>query len=144
MARHAHRDRTSGQFAPIPRADTSVDNRSGDVQAEHDEPSDRTHYAPGRRLPDGAATVIDATTGEELASNPGHGLVPDQRYAVRAAHLAAAEGDPVTEFLLGGEPDGAPVDGPPRDTMHPQVVRSAMRGHGRARVNATGGTDPFR
>lgn len=149
--RHTHRD-ASGQFAPMPPADTTVDDRSGEPQAEHDEPGTETHYSATVHdfargpvthwLPHRQGVMVDAETGEHLADVPEHvmrALVPEER---TAAHLAAAVGDPLATSLMGGDQPEVGI-AYPRDPWHPRRVRPASRGQGRARMRQDPGVGVF-
>jgi hypothetical protein len=131
--RHAHRD-GRGQFTPVPvpNADTSVVNLSGDPLGEHDRPGDATVYPPHdprsgpatRRIPQRRAVLIDAdgqrtehdydreARGADTLYNGGH---------FRAqAHVMAAQGDPLITSLV------SPVRSPAAHARGRAAYRAAI------------------
>jgi len=131
MTRNAHRNER-GQFATVPPADVSVDNVSGDPQAEHDQPvgtvyeHDLRHGPVHRLIPHRAQRVINADTGEELSNH-----ITDVR-AVQT-RMGGRVGGLVVE--TDGVPDSGEAAQP--DTMH-GYRRTPGTGY---RLPSTGQTD---
>jgi hypothetical protein len=90
-----------GQFAPVPPADTSVVNVSGDPQGEHDHPlgtvyeHDPAHGPVHRLIPHRTQRVINAETGEELSRHITDARALQTRPGGRThTHVVETDGEP--------------------------------------------------